>query len=286
MNTNMPPNICIVGAGNVGSALAVGFSNSDFDVQLISRQPKQAEQKLSIVLNQNGVDLPTGLKITDYPVSKNTSLVIICVPDRAIENICEELSENLCGCEVVTHCSGLLSSSVLKSAKDQGCLTASTHPLNTFPNLDTAITTLSDGHNSYLYCEGDKDALIPIQFAFEKIGFKVETIAAQNKVLYHAACVFVSNYLTVLMDMALQTAESANLDRRAFLDVCKPIVKATLENIDHYSPDKSLSGPLARGDMDTVNQHLQALSAINPDLANAYQVFAEHALKILSRDPT
>jgi predicted short-subunit dehydrogenase-like oxidoreductase (DUF2520 family) len=276
--------VSIVGAGNIGSALAFCFGNQNYSVELISRDKEQAINRFSKALVATGLKHPSSLVIRDYPASfEQTDLVLLCVPDSAIESTCESLAEKLCGKEIVAHCSGALDSSALDSAKQRGCLTASAHPFNTFPNLNNSLEVLADKHNSYLYCEGDEAALSMILTIFEQVGFTTTIIEAKSKILYHAACVFASNYLTLLMDMSLQTAKAANIDQREFLTACQPIIEATLRNLDTQSTKTALSGPLARGDVATVNQHIKALSTEAPELAKAYQVFADYAAAMLAR---
>ena len=276
--------VSIVGAGNVGSALAFCLGNENYSVELISRDKEQAINRFSKALAATGLKHPPSLDIRDYPASiEQTDLVLLCVPDSAIESTCESLVEKLCGKEIVAHCSGALDSRILDSAKQRGCLTASAHPFNTFPNLNNSLRVLADEHNSYLYCEGDEAALSMIVAIFKQVGFTTTIIEAKSKILYHAACVFASNYLTVLMDMSLQTAHAANIDQREFLTACQPIIKATLENLDTQPTQTALSGPLARGDMATVNQHIKALSSEAPELVKAYQMFTDYAAAMLAR---
>lgn len=276
--------LSLLGAGNVGCALALCLANHNFPVELISRNSAQARNRFAKALTATNSRHPEGLVIRDYPASfEHTDLLLLCVPDAAIESSCESLADKLTGNEVVAHCSGALDSRVLNSAKQHGCPTASAHPFNTFPNLTNALEVLEAGHNSYLYCEGDETALSTIMPIFEKSGFTTRIIDAKSKTLYHAACVFASNYLTVLMDMSLATAQAAQLDQREFLAACQPIIKATLGNLETQPAETALSGPLARGDMATVNQHIKVLSAEAPELAQAYQVFADYAATMLAR---
>ena len=277
--------ISIVGAGNVGAALAFRFANQGYCVELISRNPAKARTHLSDALAQRELTQPSNLTILDYPQSFHLSnLVLLCVPDRAIATTAHLLADRFCGAEVVAHCSGLLDRTALDSIKLAGCVTASAHPLNTFPNLCAALDLLHNEHASYLYCEGDSSALRLIHALFQDIGFNTQTIDAKNKVLYHTACVFACNYLTVLMDMSLQTAQAAGIDQQDFFRACQPIIKATLENLDSHPPAAALSGPIARGDLQTVNRHIDALSSEAPELAQTYRVFADYATKMLTRN--
>ncbi len=276
--------VSIVGAGNVGSALAFCLGSHNYSVELISRNKEQAINRLSKALMVTGLKHPPSLAIRGYPTSfEQTDLVLLCVPDAVIESTCKSLAEKFCGKEIVAHCSGVLESSVLDSAKQRGCPTASAHPFNTFPNLNNSLEVLANDHNSYLYCEGEDAALSTILALFKQLGFTTTIIEAKNKTLYHAACVFACNYLTVLMDMSLQTAQVAKIDQREFFRACQPIIKATLRNLDNQSTKTALSGPLARGDMETVNQHIKVLSSEAPELAKAYQVFADYAAAMLAR---
>ena len=277
--------VSICGVGQLGSALALCLSRQGHSVELISRDSEQAAKRLSGALATRGIDQPPNLTVREYPTRfDNTDLLLLCVPDFAIESTCELLADRLSGREIVVHCSGSLDHCALNSAKQTGCLTASAHPLNTFPNLEASLDVLSDGHGSYLYCEGDAQALPALRDMFEPAGFGIRTIEAKNKVLYHAACVFASNYLTVLMDMSLQTARAGGIDDREFWQACQPIIRATLENLDHHPPVAALSGPITRGDLATMKRHISALSDAAPQLVDAYQVFADYAVSMLERN--
>jgi len=227
-NMDNKTKVSILGAGNVGSALALCLGNQNYSVELISRDKDQAKNRFAKALAATGLKHPPSLTIRDYPASfVQADLVLLCVPDSAIESTCGSIAEKLCGKEIVAHCSGALDSSILNSAKQRGCLTASAHPFNTFPNINDSLEVLADGHNSYLYCEGNEAALSMILTIFKQVGFTTTIIEAKSKILYHAACVFATNYLTVLMDMSLQTAKAANIDQREFLTACQPVIKAT-----------------------------------------------------------
>lgn len=276
--------ISIVGAGNVGSALAFRFAHQGYRVELVSRKPEQALTRLSNALARRKLVCPPNLIIHDYPLSFHlSSLVLFCVPDRAIELTARLLADRFCGNEVAAHCSGLFDRTVLDDIKRKGCAIASAHPLNTFPNLLAALDLLHNEHSSYLYCEGEASALGLIHTLFKDIGFNPQTIDASSKTLYHAACVFACNYLTVLMDMSLQTAQAAGLEPRDFFRACQPIIKATLENLDSHPPEAALSGPIARGDLQTVNRHIDALLIEAPELAGIYRVFTNYATTMLER---
>ena len=251
-------NIVIIGRGKVGQSLAQLFTLQGYSVSNIGR---------SISAQVAAV--------------KTAGIVLLCVDDGSVEAVCEQLASSLAkGC-VVSHCSGALDSSVLSTARAHGSFIASTHPLNTFPTLANSLALFSSTlHGSYLYAEGDSaalDALLPI---FEHAGFNNNRIEQHAKPLYHAACVFACNYLTSLMDMSLESATAAGLDREKFWKSLQPLIQATLDNVTNNGITKSLSGPIARGDCSTVKSHMVALGKHSESLKISYADLGLRALEI------
>lgn len=250
--------IAIIGAGKVGQSLKQLFELNQHQVTLIGRD---------IAAYKNQIN--------------QAQLVLITTTDSQIKAVCDSISPYLQASTVVSHCSGALNSNVLNSAQQKGCNTASSHPLNTFPSLDAALTTFANTeHGTYLYCEGDKAALELITTVFKPSGFAVVEIDSKAKTAYHTACVFACNYLTVLMDLSLQTAELKGIDKTLFSTAIQPLIQATLSNINTHGTTASLSGPIARGDSTTVNQHIDLLEKESPTIANAYVLLAQHALQL------
>ena len=283
--------IAIIGAGNVGVALASSFATQGHKVKLGCRDASKKQNELTALLGHSERSKIEYLE----PVAAVTSadLILLTVPDTAIEQACEHLKESFKPNMTIMHCSGALASNVLKVAASQGCATASAHPLNTFPSIHAGLALVSQpNHSTHLFCEGETRALELIKPLFTASGFVTQTIKAEQKPLYHAACVFACNYLTVLMDYALQTAEHAGIDQNDFWQACQPIIQATLNNIGEFGTKSSLSGPVARGDLDTVTKHIHALNSVSPNLAYSYEALTkgakalkEKAMKNGARDP-
>jgi len=250
--------IVVIGRGKVGQSLTHAFAQQGFPVNNIGR---------SLVAQSEAV--------------KHADIVLICVDDASIQSVCDQLALNFPEDCVVSHCSGSLDSQALLSAKQKGCSIASTHPLNTFPNLEDSLLLFSSNqHGSYLYAEGDDQALQALLPAFETIGFTSLAIERDTKPLYHAACVFASNYLVSLMDMSLESAAAAGLDRQQFWLSLQPIIRATIENISHKGISESLSGPIARGEHSIVTAHIRYLDEQSDSLKNSYVDLGLRALEI------
>lgn len=270
------PTIAIVGAGKVGVSLAQSFRRNGYPVTLASRTPKKTAQRLKL----------TELIInTSEQAVKNADITLLAVTDQAVESVCNSLTSHYKPGSIVAHCSGAMDSQALSVATRQGCLTCSVHPLNTFPNLPAAMRLMANNaHNTYLYSEGDKKALQIILPHFKILGFHPVEISTQAKPLYHAACVFACNYLTTLMDISLQTAEAADLDRGVFWQAVQPLIQATLTNISQDGTAAALSGPIARGDHTTVKTHLSELDAVSDEVRNMYATMAIQTVKLAAQN--
>ena len=276
---DLPPvSIAIVGAGNVGLGLAQLFVNNGFPVHLGSRNPRRAQKLVTKHLQSGGALLTV---TSPEQAVRHADITVLAVSDDAIAAVCEALAGDFKAASVVAHCSGALDSRELQSARLQNCEVCSLHPLNTFPNIDASLKLLaSTRHNTYLFCEGDKQALKTGMEVFGQIGFRCVEVNRKSKVLYHAACVFACNYLTALMEVSLQTAEAADLDREMFWQALQPLIESSLTNIAEHGTTESLSGPIARGDDATVDKHIHALKSVSADLQLTYADLGSHALRL------
>ena len=256
--------IAIIGAGKVGRCLDQLFSLCNYRTVLIGRDITEHENNIS-----------------------NADIVLITTNDDAIQSVCNSVAHLLKNSAIVSHCSGALDSSILSSAQQKGCYVASTHPLNTFPTLEASLATFKDTHhNTSLFCEGDTHALKCLSMIFENAGFNVVKMDSQAKTAYYTACVMACNYLTVLMDLSLTTAEHGGIDKPQFWQAVQPLIQATLTNITQQGTSQSLSGPIARGDAQTVTQHIDFLSQKDQAIGGIYVSLAEHALKLATQQGT
>jgi predicted short-subunit dehydrogenase-like oxidoreductase (DUF2520 family) len=119
--------------------------------------------------------------------------------------------------------------------------------------------------------------------AFEAIGGHMVTILAEHKTLYHAAAVIASNYLVTLVDAALQAYEGAGVPREQALQMLQPLMNNTMDNIFRAGPEKALSGPIARGDLQTVEKQQNALATYRPALGELYGQLAQHTASLAQR---
>jgi predicted short-subunit dehydrogenase-like oxidoreductase (DUF2520 family) len=118
---------------------------------------------------------------------------------------------------------------------------------------------------------------------FEGLGAKLVAIRPEAKKLYHAAAVFASNYLVTLGDAALAAYAGAGIAREDALRMIAPLMQNTLANLLAHGPEAALSGPVARGDMETVARHAAALEECDPGLEQLYLGLAKATAALAAR---
>ena len=213
-------------------------------------------------------------------------LILISVSDDAIRPVSERLARQKAFAtgSIIAHLSGALSSEELSAAREHcQCALASMHPLQTFPTVDAAISMLQ---GAYCFYEGDDKALPVIEGLAKTIGLKPCRIDKKAKTLYHASAVMACNYFISLMDSALAVAQQAGIDRAVAWPALEVLIKAATENIGKLGTHDSLTGPIARGDIDTVQRHLQQLAQTPNDLEAVYRVLGKYTAEMAAQKGT
>ncbi len=139
--------------------------------------------------------------------------------------------------------------------KKKGALAGSFHPMQSFPR--TRRISLKG-----VWCavEGDTAALGYAKQLAKSFQAHTFTISKEEKVLYHIAGVFASNYLVTLLSVVERIATESGIPRKNLWKIYGNIIRQTLENVLSSSPAEALTGPIARGAVETVTRHLEALS--------------------------
>ncbi len=261
------PTLNIIGAGHLGQTLGrLWAAGQQVGVgHILNRTPQSTEAAIAFI--------GAGQAATSIATLPSADITLIATPDAYIADCCAALaaSGTLNANSIVFHCSGALSSSVLSTAAAQGAAVASVHPVRSFAQ---PAQTAANFNGTLCGVEGDARALEILARCFGAIGASFVTIAAEHKVLYHAAAVFACNYLVTLQDVAQTTYGKAGIAPDVALRLMEPLVRETIDNIFSKGPAQALSGPIARGDFATVDRQQQALSLWRDDYAGLYQAFA------------
>jgi predicted short-subunit dehydrogenase-like oxidoreductase (DUF2520 family) len=199
-------------------------------------------------------------------VVDTAELVFITTPDDVIAQVCSEVQWR--EGQSVAHCSGAHSLDILEPAKKLGVAVGSFHPLQTFADVDQAIENLP---GSTFALEAGESLLATLKELTSLLNGNWVVLKPGDKVLYHTAAVFTCNYLVTLVKMAqdlwLDFGVSSKDSTRAML----PLLRGTINNIDIIGLPGCLTGPIARGDLGTIERHLSVLESRNPSLLSTYK---------------
>ena len=180
-------------------------------------------------------------------------VIFLATPDDALVNAYKKMNSFLSGTKYVLHFSGILPADSLPKKKNVH--RASAHPFATFPE----ITIRPRRQRLVLSIEGDRAAVNKARRIFSPKYFTLKRLRKQDKAIYHLVGVFSSNLLIGLLAAVHETAQKINWKEDEIRQLVYPIIEETLGNIRNHGLGNSLSGPLSRGDLETVGAHLKAL---------------------------
>ncbi|WP_237058898.1 Rossmann-like and DUF2520 domain-containing protein [Microbulbifer sediminum] len=269
----------IVGAGRLGRTLGrLWQENGFFRVQAVcNRSEGSSRAAAQFIAAGNPGALPR--VFTDIAQMPPADCWLLATGDRQIAAAARELATSGLAREaVVFHCSGALDASTL--APCHPAALASAHPVHSFAEPQQSLHTLA---GSTVALEGDETAVTLLQEAFVALDCRPLSLAGADKSLYHAASVLGCNYLTALLDLSLRAYERAGIGREQALAMLGPIATQTLENNLRLGPEGALTGPIARGDIDTVQAHLAALEATDPVLLQCYRQLGRACVQVAQR---
>jgi predicted short-subunit dehydrogenase-like oxidoreductase (DUF2520 family) len=264
--------ISIVGAGRVGTAVAMLWRRAGHRIVAVSGGPATAERA--------GRHLPGVPVLEGAEAARAAELVVIGVPDDRIAETVQQLVDG--GALVsgwVAHLSGATPLSALDAARDAGARRLGIHPLQTFPDVEAAVERIP-GCVVALGADDDEGAALAEQLA-KDLGGRPFLLPEERRAIYHAAAVFASNYLVAATGVAEVLLEVAGVPDP--IDALKPLQLATLANIARSGPAAALTGPAVRGDAGTIERNLQALAASAPWAVDAYVEMARVALDLAVR---
>lgn len=246
--------ITLIGPGNWGTALASALFAVGIPIdEIVVRKLRDGNRRLA---QKYGARLET-LKSAKL----DAEIIWICTPDAAIAKTAAALAKQglLEKGQVVLHSSGVLASTELAAVRDAGASVASVHPLMSFPQRVGARDKTVSLRGVPFAMEGDARAVRMARRVVRALGGDAYTIRTQDKPLYHAFGAFASPLVTALLTAAVKTGCAAGISQADAIRRMQPIVERTVANFFAHGPRKSLSGPVARGDVATVERHLAAL---------------------------
>jgi predicted short-subunit dehydrogenase-like oxidoreductase (DUF2520 family) len=270
----------IIGAGRVGRSLAyLWHKHGVFVVQdVLTRSEASAQEAVQFI--------GAGHAVTQMSDMRTADVWMLAVPDSQI-NIVANLMKNSDIADVfinkfaiIFHCSGALSSTELQPINGtggKGLQVASAHCILSFSAPESAVTQFV---GTPCALEGDAAATQTLQPAFEAIGSKCFDLAAKDKVLYHAAAVFATNFLPVLQVVAADLWQNTGMPKELVAPLNASLLQKAVQNITTQGAAKALTGPAARGDSELVALQGAAVANWNEQAGKAYAALSQLAREI------
>jgi predicted short-subunit dehydrogenase-like oxidoreductase (DUF2520 family) len=257
--------VALVGPGRAGTTIALGLMEQGYEiVGVAGRAPDAASTAAAAACLSTHAVL-----VSD--AGRGAAIVIVATPDRAIEQATVTFASSLEPNALVVHLAGSRGldafASLLETRRD--VRVGALHPLQSFPSATTGLERL---RGAWAAVAGDEQ----VNELAQELGLQTFALPDSERNRYHAAAVVASNHLVALLGQVERLAKSCGVPFQAFA----PLVTASVQNAFSLGPANALTGPVARGDLGTVEQHLAAL---DPGDRDAYRSLAREAARLTGR---
>lgn len=258
-------NILIIGAGRLGTTLAAVLTlraSRDFNVRYIASRTGESLMKARRIIGKNGEKIIFTKNIIEGV--RDCDIIFICTPDDEIEKVSNEICRNakssLKG-KYFMHFSGSKSLEVLNNVRSSGAFIASIHPMKSFASIEDSIETIGGTVYGVTFEKSQsskkfiqtKDLILKI---VESLGGTAIEVKNEDKPLYHAVACVASNYLVALINYAVEMNEKIGIKTGDSLRGLMGLIESTINNIKKLGTKKALTGPIARGDTETIREHM------------------------------
>ncbi len=251
--------LALVGPGRAGSTVAAALVDAGWRVRAVAGRRVDAD---SVVAGAARFGAPA---VTVEQAGAAVDLVVIAVPDREIAGVASAMAATVATATLVVHLSGATGVDALAALP---CRVGALHPLQTMPGGDGRADALAGAGAAVA---GDPE----VADLARQMGMTPFAVRDDERASYHAAACIASNHLVALL---AQVDACTDVPLDAFL----PLICASVANVAELGAEAALTGPVARGDVDTVRSHLVA---IPEGERPAYVALARRAAVLAGRDP-
>lgn len=258
---DVPGALALVGPGRAGVAVAAALAASGWRVVAVAGRSPDAASTRAAALRLDAPAMPI------EQVVAGADLVVIATPDAEIESVAGAIAPALDSSALVVHLAGSRGLEALAPVAAVGARVGALHPLQALPSGEVGLARLP---GSWCAVAGDPQ----VAALAASIGMHPMEVADADRARYHAAACIASNHLVALLAQVQRVAPVP-------LDAFLPLVRATVENVAELGPARALTGPVARGDVETVRAHLAALPE---DETDEYRALARAAMRLVALD--
>lgn len=245
--------LVIVGPGRAGSSVGLAAELAGHDI--------------AGVLARSPVDTPWATLSWDEQLPE-CDLALIAVNDDSISEVSHRVAPYLSKVGVVAHLSGFTPVLVLHHLQERGTAVGGFHPLQTLPDPHTGAAAL---RHSYVGIDGDPLAIDTLNHLASTLGMIPFRLEDSDRPAYHAAAAAAANFVVTALATSADLFDSANVDP----EVARPLVERVVANVFEKGGAAALTGPIARGDIQTVVGHLTAARAVSEHVGRQFTLMAE-----------
>ncbi|MBR59042.1 MAG: hypothetical protein CMH54_13620 [Myxococcales bacterium] len=273
----MTPRIAVIGCGRVGSFLVRNASRRGLDVQLLVQDRESVPTDLNVPV----VEITAQSQDT---VPTDRDVIFLAVTESSFPELCALLQQyGLLDADqkqpILAHMSGAYPGSYLEDYGVPAHRAASFHPMHPFRHRESS----PDSQSITAAIDGQDDAIAILQDVANHLELTTVRIPAQQRSLYHLACVLAANHVVTLAHHARRIAADVSANNPEMNQAIHHLMRASLDNlVASDSAEQALTGPVARGDLATLRKHEQALREQYPELCSFYRAMVEATLPLVS----
>jgi predicted short-subunit dehydrogenase-like oxidoreductase (DUF2520 family) len=255
--------IGVVGAGRVGAVLAAALRERGHEIVSVAGESPASRTRVETLLPGVHVDKPTA-------VSRGCDLLLLTVPDDMLSNVVTMLAAAgaIRSGQQVVHTSGKHGVAVLQPAADKGAQVLAMHPAMTFTGTDVDLDRLPGTRYGVTASPATR---VLAQSLVDDLGGSIVWVPEERRALYHAGLAHGANHLATLVTQAMDLLRASGADDPA--GTLRPLLTAALDNALSYG-SAALTGPIVRGDVETVRAHLEDIAASQPETLPSYVTMA------------
>lgn len=256
-----------IGAGKVGCSFGKYFK--EHKIELTGFYSKSEDSSLAASIFTNSKQY---LDIKDLIDESDT--IFITTPDDQIRGVWEEIKKYKIKNKIICHCSGAISSDIFSNIQEYGAYGYSIHPMFSISDKYNSYKNL---RKSFVTIEGDDKYSTQLCHFFKRLGNDTLIVDKQNKSLYHAASVVSSNLILGLINTSVSYLIECGFNEKMAIDALYPLIDFNVRNIKENGIIQSLTGPVERGDISTIEGHCEVLSDEDRKL---YKLLSKNVLEI------
>ena len=248
--------IGFIGAGKVGFSMGKYLKDKGINVTGYYSRNENSSLEASLFTNTN-----------QYKELKNlveeSDTIVISTPDDKILEVWNKIKNLSIKNKFICHLSGSLSSNIFSNISHYGAYGYSIHPI--FPISDK-YNSYKSLKNAFITIEGDRKYINEVKLFIESLGNKTKVLEKSDKTLYHLASVISSNLIIGLINISLNYLKEYGFTEKESINALYPLIKENIEGINNKGVINSLTGPVERGDFNTINRHLLNIKEEDKDI--------------------